>query len=188
MQYYIKIEVQEIMGIKFNTDLSQAFRNSRGQSTESSENFKPIKRRESKSSAEYARFLEKMDDIENTCDSFTPRDLMYFFREKSREYGANYVIANMKRDMGVLKRLMTNYSPRECILMIEFLFSGDQTYLDMTEAQPTLLVSRWVNTIYHDAVKWANDEYVDRPKSKDHSKNREWKSENSKPTSTIGEW
>ena len=96
------------MGIKFNTDLSQAFRNSRGQSTESSENFKPIKRRESKSSAEYARFLEKMDDIENTCDSFTPRDLMYFFREKSREYGANYVIANMKRDMGVLKRLMTN--------------------------------------------------------------------------------
>lgn len=175
------------MGVKFSTDLSAAFRASRGQDLESSENFKSDKRKKSGGSDIYQSFLDKYNDLENTCDTFGTRDLMYLFREKSREYGANYVIANMKRDMGVFKKLLLSYPPREIILMIEFLFSGDQHYLDMSIAQPTLLISGWVNKIHKDSIDWANDNYFEYSKPK--QKNREWKSEDTKQsTNKIGEW
>ena len=175
------------MGLKFNTDLSQAFRASRGQELESSANYesKKRKKREDGVSEYYQKFLEKYEDLENTCDEFGTRDLVYLFREKSREAGHKYMIASYKRDMGLFKKLLDNYPPRDIILMIEFLFSGDQHYLDFP-IQPTILVSRWVNKIHQDSIDWANDSYVEYKKSK--VKSREWKSDNSNTTSKIGEW
>ena len=178
------------MGIKFNTDLSDCFRRARGQSTESSANtdIKGVTDRKSKSiqSTSYERFLSKYRDLEHSFLRFNTQDLVYFFREKSRESGAKYVIANMKRDMGIFKRLQENFSISEILLMIEFIFSGDQTYLDIHRTQPTVLASNWVNTIYRDSVDWANDCYSEK-KSSNKNDNREWKkSSNSKKK--IGEW
>ena len=178
------------MGIKFNTDLSDCFRRARGQSTESSANtdIKGVTDRKSKStqSTSYERFLSKYSDLEHSFLRFNTQDLVYFFREKSRESGAKYVIANMKRDMGIFKRLQENFSISEILLMIEFIFSGDQTYLDIHRTQPTVLASNWVNTIYRDSVDWANDCYSEK-KASNKNDNREWKkSSNSKKK--IGEW
>lgn len=177
------------MGIKFNTDLSDCFRKSRGQSTESSSNTNikgvPNKKKQNTQSASYSSFLKKYEDLEHSFVRFTTQDLVYFFREKSRESGAKYVIANMKRDMGIFKKLQENYTIAEILLMIEFIFSGDQTYLDIHRTQPTVLASNWVNTVYTDSLDWANDCYTEK-KSNKKTENREWKKTNTKKK--IGEW
>lgn len=181
------------MGIKFNTDLSDCFRKARGQSTESSSNtnLKGVPERKKKSGTQhtsYENFLSKYNDLEQSFNRFTTQDLVYFFREKSREAGAKYVIANMKRDMGIFKRLKESFSIAEILLMIEFIFSGDQTYLDISRTQPTVLASNWVNTIYQDSIDWANDSYVDKKsKSNSHTDKREWKKTKSNKTK-IGDW
>lgn len=79
--------------------------------------------------------------------------------------------------MGIFKRLQENFDISEILLMIEFIFSGDQEYLDINRTQPTVLSSNWVNTIYKDSIDWANDEYVPREKkiSTDKTSKREWK-------------
>lgn len=185
------------MGIKFNTDLSDCLRRARGQSTESSSttNLKGVPERKSKRSTQsssYSNFLAKYNDLENSFVRFTTQDLVYFFREKSRESGARYVIANMKRDMGIFKRLRENFEVSEILLMIEFIFSGDQNYLDIHRTQPTVLASNWVNTIYKDSVDWANDEYVPHEEKSSQSKKtlskREWSKSNNTDKSKIGEW
>lgn len=181
------------MGIKFNTDLSDCFRKARGQSTESSSNtdIKGVpehKKRSNSGHSSYESFLLKYNNLEQNFDRFTTQDLVYFFREKSRESGARYVIANMKRDMGIFKRLKENFSIAEILLMIEFIFSGDQTYLNINRTQPTVLSSNWVNTIYQDSLDWANDSYVDKKtKPNVHTEKREWKKTKSNKTK-IGEW
>lgn len=180
------------MSIKFNTDLSKAFRKACGQSTESCsvtdikgipEKSKPENR--DSQSAGYSRFLAKYNDLEHSFVRFNTQDLVYFFREKSKEAGAKYVIANMKRDMGIFKRLQDNYSVEEILLMIEFIFSGDQTYLDIHRTQPTVLASNWINTIYRDSIDWANDCYTEKKTSKKIA-DREWKKSSS--NKEIGEW
>lgn len=139
----------------------------------------------------YQSFLDKYDDLERFIDGFTPQDLMYYFREKAKEAGYKYHIANMKRDMGIYKKLLQSYSAREIALMIEFIFFSNQDYLDTAHTQPTVLASAYVNTLYTDALLWAEDKYdptkkkVKRPTIK----KREWK--NTKPKeerSKIGEW
>ena len=78
-----------------------------------------------KTSDPYSSFLEKYGNLSETVDSFKTQDLMYFFREKARESGVKYVIANMKRDMGIFKKLQENYTPREICLMVEFIFCSN---------------------------------------------------------------
>lgn len=178
------------MRVKVNSDLSESFRKAWRQSTESSTNtdLKGVpKRRNSQSvqSESYSNFLAKYKDLEHSFVRFTTQDLVYFFREKSRESGAKYVIANMKRDMGIFKKLQENYTIAEILLMIEFIFSGDQTYLDIHRTQPTVLASNWVNTVYTDSLDWANDCYTEK-KSNKKTENREWKKTNTKKK--IGEW
>lgn len=170
-------------------DVKDAFRNLYGQSQTAS---KPVEKpnRRVKQDSEYSKFLQKYENIEKTFETFTTKDLMFFFREKAKESGVKYVIANMTRDMGIFKKLQSNFEVSEILLMIEFIFSGDQTYLDINRTQPTVLVSGWVNTIYQDSILWANDEYIDKKSiGKSDAKrvsNREWhKSEN---TVKIGEW
>lgn len=143
------------------------------------------------SSDKYQSFLDKYDDLERFIDGFTPQDLMYYFREKAKEAGYKYHISNMKRDMGIYKKLLNSYSPKEVALMIEFIFFSEQDYLDTAHTQPTVLASSFVNTIYADAMLWAEDKYVPGPKPKKRLviKKREWS--NTKPKeerSKIGEW
>lgn len=145
-------------------------------------------RKRNVTSDRYSSFLKKYEDIENTVDTFTTNDLMYFFREKARESGIKYVIANMKRDLGIFKKLQDSYEVREICLMIEFIFSSEQNYLDREITQPTVLASAWCNTLYRDSIAWANDEYVpqDRPVKKNTT--REWKGDTKTDKAKVGDW
>lgn len=176
----------------------KSFRESRGQ--EEKEYVPPNKRMVSKkpkphykprthknvSSDRYQSFLKKYWDLENTIDFFATQDLMYFFREKAREAGIKYVIANMKRDMGIFKRLRQSYESSEICLMIEFLFFSDQDYLDKETIQPTVLVSAWCNTIYQDSMLWLEDKYM--PGTHRKKVTREWDEPVSDTKTKIGEW
>lgn len=145
-------------------------------------------RKRNVTSDRYTAFLQKYEDIENTVDSFTTNDLMYFFREKAKEAGVKYVIANMKRDLGIFKKLQADYEPREICLMIEFIFFSEQTYLDKEITQPTVLSSTWCNTIYRDSIAWANDEYDPNFKPVKQKSTREWKGNTSTDSAKVGEW
>lgn len=189
---------------QITADLLQAFRESRSQ-VETTYVEKSVERVEKKSTRQptraphknvtsdrYSVFLEKYDHLEENIDSFKTQDLMYYFREKARESGVKYVIANMKRDMGIFKRLLDNYESREICLMIEFLFFSEQDYLDKTSIQPTVLASGWCNTIYQDAMLWVDDKYVPRSQkptpSKKHIKSREWSGSPDEERVEIGGW
>lgn len=185
-----------------SNDLLRAFRESRQQIQKPVENSvdnvnnsrrnftRGYKARPSKSDP-YTSFLDKYNHLSETIDEFKTQDLMYFFREKARESGVKYVIANMKRDMGIFKKLQENYTPREICLMIEFIFCSNQNYLDITITQPTVLSSSWCNTIYHDSILWANDEYEPTERivtKKERIKKREWQREVTGEKANIGEW
>lgn len=184
------------------SDLANSFRESRKQclvkpvekSVENVEKSQPFKRgynesrKRNVSSDRYSAFLKKYEDVANTVDSFTTHDLMYFFREKARESGVKYVIANMKRDLGIFKKLQTDYEPREICLMIEFIFCSNQDYLDINITQPTVLSSTWCNTIYRDSISWANDEYDPNFKTQKQKPVREWKGDTSTDKAKVGEW
>lgn len=170
-------------------DLLSAFRKIQGQ-LQTTENLNEKKRtRKNHTSEKYSRFLELYHDLENNYNKFKTMDLCFFFREKANEAGAKYVIANMKRDMGIFKKLQESFEIPEILLMIEFIFSGDQNYLDLNRTQPTVLASSYVNTIYQDSVAWANDEYVPKEQRVHRSRidKREWKKSDTNKFK-IGEW
>lgn len=182
------------------SDLLQAFRDSRNQAQEMYKDT-PKKNKENsmsrgydrkkidrvnKSSDNYLNFLNKYENLDLHLDDFNTRDLMYFFREKAKEAGVKYVIANMKRDMGIFKRLQDNYSVREICLMIEFIFNSDQNYLDTSITQPTVLASNWCNTVYRDSLLWVDDKYF--PKEKKVPVTREWSNKTTEEKADIGGW
>lgn len=174
-----------------NKSLSENFRRLRNQFTtcdSSGLNNLPVKReRTAKKGGDYESFLYKYEHLDESISSFKTKDLCYFFREKACESGSKYVISNMKRDMGIFKKLQNDFEISEILLMIEFIFSGEQTYLDISITQPTVLTSRWVNKIYKDSVDWANDSYVDKKSiTNNNISKREWKSSNKK--TKIGDW
>jgi hypothetical protein len=188
-------------------EISDLFRSVRGQTlehpTECKEKVSPFKNdvfhphgvevpisHNNITSDKYQSFLDKYDDLERFIDGFTPQDLMYYFREKSKEAGYKYVVSNMRRDMGIYKKLLDSFSAREIALMIEFIFFSEQDYLDKSKTQPTVLSSSYVNTIYSDATAWAKDEYVpSATKRKSCKKVREWKNTSpERESAKIGEW
>lgn len=185
-----------------SNDLLRAFRESRQQIqrpvensvdnvNNSRRNFTRGYRARPSKSDPYLSFLDKYNHLSETIDEFKTQDLMYFFREKARESGVKYVIANMKRDMGIFKKLQENYTPREVCLMIEFIFCSNQNYLDITITQPTVLASSWCNTIYRDSILWANDEYEPTERTvtkKERIKKREWQREVTGEKVVLGEW
>lgn len=177
-----------------NSDnLTSAFRKLRNQLTVSSdETPKGVpevrKKRNAKSGSSYNAFLSKYENLEESYMRFTTQDLCYFFRQKAEEAGSRYVIANMKRDMGIFKKLKESYSVQEILLMVEFIFSGDQTYLDIYRTQPTVLASNWVNKVYQDSIDWANDCYTDKKTLTNKNAKREWQHTTSSKKTKIGEW
>ena len=138
-----------------------------------------------KSDFGYKTFEDKYSDMENAVENFTPSDLVFFFRAKAKESGVKYIIANMKRDLGVMKKALDNgYSASEVCLMIEFLFCKEQGYLTKDSLQPTILISKYCNTIYKDSLDWANDCYKPKTSTKPV---REW-NDNSEDETKIGKW
>lgn len=178
-----------------NHDLIEAFRKYRNQLTVSSDTVikgvpeKKYTPRNTQKGSSYDLFLDKYENLSERIDSINTKDLCFFFKVKAEEAGVKYVIANMKRDMGIFKKLREEFETQEILLMIEFIFSGDQTYLDISRTQPTVLASNWVNTIYRDSIDWANDCYTDKSTVTNKNAKREWKptSKNSKKVK-IGEW
>ena len=92
----------------------------------------------------------------------------------------------MNRDLGVFKKLLSNYTPREICLMIEFIFNSNQDYLDKTITQPTVLISGFCNKIYRDSMLWVEDKYSPDSKPKNRPQ-REWV-KNSSNSAKIGDW
>jgi hypothetical protein len=168
-------------------DLLKGFRNLRNQvvEPEGKKSKKKQGRRSNKLTA-YEKFLKKYVDLENTIDTFRPIDLLFFFREKAGEADVRYVISNQARDCGVFKLLLDRYDPEEICLMIEFLFLSEQDYLDKSRLQPTVLASRWCNTIYQDSLLWVDDKYVNRKKG--YSKPEREFNANNKDTTQLGGW
>ena len=183
-----------IKRIRSSSHLSLQFREMLGQEEVE---YKPPKKQKKQiqdrniTSDKYRLFLSKYWDLENNIEKFTPLDLVYFFREKANENGVKYVIANMKRDIGILKRVLKSYTKQEICLMIEFLFCSNQDYLDIYSLQPTILASSWCNTIYRDSMLWLEDKYVPKKVINSRDKqilNREWKKESEDTSIKIGEW
>ena len=155
-----------------NDGLAEAIRKSRGQTAE------PPKQvyqslRTHKGLSPYDSFLKKYGDLENRIDDLGTRDLVYYFREIAEESGYKYTIANIKKDMAIMKRLKETYTVREICGMIEFLYTSEQDYLDKDRLSINLLGSQWVNTIYPDMRLWVEDKYVPRS-AKESLKTHEW--------------
>ncbi len=183
-----------------SADLLRAFRETREQvqksfvdtpnKTKFSRGYTETKKRQS-STSRAKSFDDKYSRLEEEIDSFNSYDLMYFFQRKASENGVKYVIANIKRDLGVFKKLLGNYTAREICLMIEFIFTSDQNYLDKSLTQPTVLISGYCNKIYHDSMLWVEDEYFpteDTPKKSKSKPQREWNRQSKNDSANIGDW
>lgn len=172
-----------------NSDLLRAFRATRNQLQETDyfAKKKAPKKKTSPKKGTYSdkiSFDEKYATLDKWVDKFKSKDLIQFFITKAEEAGYKYVVANYAKECGMYKTFLTKYTPREICLMIEFVFSSNQNYLDKSTFTTSLLVSGWCNTIYHDALLWADDKY--KPKAKKPS--REWTKEVDEETAKIGEW
>ena len=175
---------REIVG-----ELMKSFRASRNQCSvtppEPKVNHKQSK--SSRSSNTYKKspqelFIEKYYDLENNIDSFGTSDILYFFVQKASERGVKYVIANFAKDMTCAKKLLSNYTPREVCLMIEFLFESGQTYLDMRKTTPAILLTGWCNRIVADT-----QDYLDGTFKSSTRPIREYDGDDDEE-STIGVW
>lgn len=158
--------------------LRDEFRRERGQSSGVPKPSAPSRKRPT--NTPYTAFLEKYASIESSINDFGTRDLVYYFREIAEENGYKYVISNIKKDMGIMKRLRGNYSNKEICGMIEFLFESDQDYLKKDRLSINLLASQWINTIYADMKLWVEDKYVPKTQaqeSKRKKSQREWSSD-----------
>lgn len=166
--------------------LVQDFLNLRNQSLTYSDSVEPNKNKtKSKSKNPYEVFMSKYENLEDNLDSFNARDLVYFFREKAKEAGIRYEISNIQKEAGSIKNVLKKYSSAEVLIMIEFLFNSEQTYLEKDRIQPTILSSNWCNTIFKDSSDWVNDRFT--PRESKIKESREWKSDNKVP-SKVGEW
>lgn len=131
----------------------------------------------------YLGFKKKLE--EGKAESFNNRDLVYYFREMSE---GKYYIANYAKDMHIFKRLRLTFSVEDIILMIDFLFSPANDYLENPSVN--LMASSWVNTIHTDAIAWAEGKYIphsQRGKRKNQISSREYK-ESGNEDVVIGEW
>ena len=140
---------------------------------------------------QYEAYLRKVK-LEQV-EEFNSRDLVYYFRDSSIEANKKYRVANFKKDMAIMKHLKDSYSNEEIILMIDFLFSKDNDYLDKPSIN--LIASSWINTIYIDSQDWADGKYVphkQRGKKRisrvAQLESREYESNGKDSSIEIGEW
>ena len=149
----------------------------------------PKNQREKDGNSPYERFLFKYKHFEDFVDQFSSIDLVFYFREKAKENGYNYIITNLQREAKTMKVLKENFSNIEICGLIEFLYESDQDYLDKSRLSINILKSNWINTIAPDMRDWVEDRYT--PKSKQSSKKssvREWTSSKNVDDSSVGVW
>ena len=133
----------------------------------------------------YDKFLAKLENQD--LSNFNSQDIMYFFRDAAHKAGIKYVISKpqiVMRNFNLAKE--RGYTNEEILLMIEFLFMSDQTYLDKRNLHPGILLTGWCNKIYQDSQLWLKDAYVDKKVS--HRRAREWEKVETKDDAKIGEW
>lgn len=169
-------------------DLATEFREERGQTTTPPSPSVP-RQKEGKTFSPYEAFLARYNNCDVTVmENFSTRDLVYYFREISQQNGGHYVIANMKKEMAIMKRIRENYTNKEICAMIEFLFLSEQDYLDKSRLSLGILSSNWCNTIYADMQLWVDDKYTPKSAvraSKRKQSQHEWSSD-SDDDSEIG--
>lgn len=143
----------------------------------------------SKRVTDYEKYRAKFDKGDFT--SLNNKDLCFYFQDVAKENGVKYITSNFKVEMHNFKLCKERgYTTEEILIMIEFLFTSGQLYLDVNRLHPGILLTGWANKIYQDSQLWLNDEYVvEQPKKKYSSeiKTREWKPTTDTKTK-VGEW
>ena len=92
-------------------------------------------------------YEEKRDNEE--YEHFIISDLITFYKEKSKEAGAEYK-SPYKRDENSFKKLIKTYTKREIVEMILWLFTSGQTVQDKELFMPC-----WMNSnIYRRTQRW----------------------------------
>ena len=170
--------------LKPNIDLRKVYRQAVGQTATSHNPDEPKRERRQKTDENYERYLRKAES--GRQDEFTGLDLVYFFRDASREAGYRYSISNLFMETSCMKNLLNEYTPTEICDMINFIFKSGQDYMNKATCSPHLISSNWRNTLYPDSQAWLAGEYVGK-KSK-HIKKREWGEKKQAPDIKIGEW
>lgn len=170
------------------SDLVGAFRQVHNQlSTRVDKSVDNSKKRSSKPKKDpYAKFKEKLNDLQNTIDTFNSPELWFYFIEVAERNNIHYVCSNKARDLGALKILLSKYPAREICLMIEFLFESGQQYLELETITPSVIGSAWLNTIHSDSMKWVMGDF--NPNKKAPKASREWSKSVDEDNIDIGGW
>lgn len=107
----------------------------------------------------YMLYLKKLNDKD--YDSFNSRDLLYFYKDVAKHHNIRF-ISTGKMDL----RFMKNFKEArkylevlEIMLIIEFLYSSNQNYLDKETLTPGILVTGWINKLVKDTKLWIQGEY-----------------------------
>lgn len=141
----------------------------------------------------YALYQHKLES--GNLDKFNTQDIMYFFRDVANENGNRYIISNIAKDKRQFKLLLERgISVEEVLVMIEFVFTSGQKYLDTETLHPGIFLTNWCNTLLRDSKLWLDDKFdpdykpSKKAPKKDLTKGREWQGSKSESDTTVGEW
>lgn len=141
----------------------------------------------------YTLYKNKLDS--GNIDKFNTQDMMYFFKDVANENGNRYIISNIAKDKRQFKLLLERgLSVEEILVMIEFVFTSGQKYLDTETLHPGVFLTKWCSTLLRDSKLWLEDKFDPdyKPSNKsslqDFTKGREWQGSKSESDTTVGEW
>lgn len=175
-------------------DLQDMFRAANGQTTVSDAELpssvrKSLNVKEHSESLARKDFKRKCENFDENVDKFTVMDFIYFFQQQAKDSGKRYTVLNLKKDMGIFKKLKDNYSNVEICNMIKFLFNSGQTYISASFLQPSILISGWGNRIYSDSCEWVNGTYsLGKSSSPAKTRNYEREWQGTKKRNVLGDW
>ena len=146
-------------------------------------------KRELKTTKKPTKSTSYLDKIERgDIEKLSSKDIMDFYKDTARNSGVKYIdskpIISMSNINLAKKR---DYSVEEILVMIEFLYTSEQDYLDKRKLHPGILLTGWCNKIYSDSQDWLKDEYKTDTKKKHVT--REWSEEvPEEEEAEIGDW
>lgn len=117
-------------------------------------------------------FIDKLSAEQ--YDKFTCEDLLFYFKQKSDNTGIKFVITNKAKGMKVFANLLKTYNIEEVMTLIDYYFSKEQTWIDVSKQNITALYSGFTNRLYTESQKWAGND-------------REW-NKSVDNTTRIGDW
>ena len=129
----------------------------------------------------YRARLEKGD-----IESFKSGEVLYFFYDLLKEHHKNrkYFIGNLPREKHQIKIAIERYGVVKVMEMVEYLLTSNQKLLKIGTFSPSILSTKWGNTISVLTDEWINDS-SDAPSES----SREWgKVDTSEYRVSIGEW